>query len=254
MSEQMLLRDERIDSIKFCLIVLVIAGHVFSNNIFSDSAACGVIWHWIYIFHMPLFVFISGYFSHKKNDTRSFLKGIIKIFEPLVIIQVLMVSVKFFSTNQISIDEILTPWWVMWYLLSLIYWRTLLHVLPKNVLKYTKLVIFISFLIGISAGFLPFDRFLSMQRTLALLPFFFLGFFMQGKKLYLPSKYKIYCMIFLCLTFIVPLCIPQYLGDLRFADRYVDLSSMFSRMLVYCLSICMSVGNVYFLSQIPLRG
>ena len=60
-------RDERIDSVKYWLIVLVIAGHVFMRPEFSHSTACVVAWKWIYIFHMPLFIFISGYFSRKKK-------------------------------------------------------------------------------------------------------------------------------------------------------------------------------------------
>ena len=78
---------------------------------------------------------------------------------------------------------------------------------------------------------------------------------MQGKKLYLPSKFKIPCSIFLCMAFIVPIFFSQYLGDLRFANRYVDISSMFDRMFVYCISICMSISficvcpNTTFLSK-----
>lgn len=64
-------RDFRIDAIKYNLIVLVIIGHVFSRGQFSSVPLCGVIWKWIYMFHMPLFVFISGYLSHKKMITGS---------------------------------------------------------------------------------------------------------------------------------------------------------------------------------------
>ena len=67
-------RDERIDSVKYYLVLLVIIGHVFTQSEFSDIESCRIIWKWIYIFHMPLFVFFSGYFSHKK-DTKSFMMG-----------------------------------------------------------------------------------------------------------------------------------------------------------------------------------
>ena len=60
-------RDERIDAVKYWLVVLVIAAHVFMRNEFKDSSACAVFWNWICIFVMPLFVFISGYNSRKKD-------------------------------------------------------------------------------------------------------------------------------------------------------------------------------------------
>lgn len=248
-------RDRRIDSVKFCLILLVIIGHVFSNEAFRESYACEVIWKWIYMFHMPLFVFISGFFSHKKKQFNGFMKGIIKILEPLIIIQMLFLIMDVFLTKTISINRILTPWWVMWYLLSLIYWRTMLYILPQKVLEHKKLIITVSFIIGIVAGFLPFNRFLSLQRTLAFLPFFLGGYCMQGKQLYLPSKFKPLCIVVLCLAFIVPIYFPYLLGDLRFADKYIDISYMFSRIFVYFMSIVMSISficvcpNIMFFSK-----
>lgn len=76
-------RDERMDSVKYCLIVLVIIGHIFGNYIFSTPLE-RVVNNWIYIFHMPLFVFISGYFSRKK-DSKHFREGCYKLIEPLIV-------------------------------------------------------------------------------------------------------------------------------------------------------------------------
>ena len=46
-------RDERIDSIKFFLMLLVIAGHVFSKiGTQWPSGYCRIMWQWIYMFHM----------------------------------------------------------------------------------------------------------------------------------------------------------------------------------------------------------
>lgn len=59
-------RDERIDSVKYCLMVLVIVGHVFSQKLFYSTPGCSVVWEWIYMFHMPLFVFLSGFFHTKR--------------------------------------------------------------------------------------------------------------------------------------------------------------------------------------------
>ena len=76
-------RDDRIDAVKFWLIVLVIAAHVFMRKEFADLPICAVVSNWILLFAMPLFIFISGYFSRKK-DKKGFGLSIWKILEPLM--------------------------------------------------------------------------------------------------------------------------------------------------------------------------
>lgn len=230
-------RDKRIDSVKYWLIVLVIAGHVFESSRIIPE--CEVLWKWIYIFHMPLFIFISGYFSRKK-DKKELKASIWKLLEPLIVFQILTLFLK----DSISLGNIFTPWWVLWYLLSLIYWRLMIQIIPDKLLKHTKLILFATFCISILAGFLPFNRFLSIQRTLSFMPFFFLGYYMKGKNLYLPDKYKLFSFLFLILMVAVPLYFPQYLGDLNHAAPYGSIFGALKRILVFCLAIPMSIAFI----------
>lgn len=237
-------RDERIDSVKFWLIFLVIAAHVFMRKEFAGSAACAVMWNWICIFCMPLFIFISGYFSRKKKK-KEFWPSIWILLEPLIIFQALTLLPRIIHKGMDSLFvSILTPWWILWYLLSLIYWRLILQFLPDKILRHTKIVLICTFCISILAGFLPFDRFLSIQRTLAFMPFFFLGYYMKGKNLYLPHKYKPLCILFLISTFTIPLFFSQYLGNLMHAVPYRDIFGALNRMFVFALAIPMSIAFV----------
>ena len=111
-------RDERIDAVKFWLIVLVISVHIIIRKEFAGSAACAVLWNWICLFTMPLFVFISGYFSRKKDN--DFWPSIWKLLEPLIIFHIIGLL---FYVDSLSIRKILSPWFALWYLLSLIYWK-----------------------------------------------------------------------------------------------------------------------------------
>ena len=64
-----MVRDTRLDSIKGLLIILVILGHLIialDNYNFINHSVMGL----IYIFHMPLFILISGYLTkHPDRQT-----------------------------------------------------------------------------------------------------------------------------------------------------------------------------------------
>lgn len=49
------------DNLKCFLIILVVVGH-FIEPLVPDSPDAKKVWLWIYSFHMPLFIFIAGYF------------------------------------------------------------------------------------------------------------------------------------------------------------------------------------------------
>ena len=183
-----ILRDNRIDSVKYWLIVLVITGHV--AQCFKGIPTCKLMWDWIYLFHMPLFVFISGYFSQKKSK-KALKTSIWKLAEPLIIYQILGLI---FLVDSFAIIDIITPCWVLWYLLSLIYWRLMLQIMPERVLNKPKYILSVVLCISVFAGFFPLNDILSIHKTLSFMPFYFLGYFMRGKNLFLPRKYKPLCL------------------------------------------------------------
>ena len=64
-------RDASFDILKGILILLVVLGHAISDT-YTNELWQRVLFNLIYSFHMPLFVMISGYFSHSmdKRDIR----------------------------------------------------------------------------------------------------------------------------------------------------------------------------------------
>ena len=243
-------RDSRLDSVKFGLILLVVTGHVLESNQFNSISGGTSLWNWIYMFHMPLFIFISGYFSQKK-DSRKFLSSCWSLIEPLILFQLIWLAYGYFASGEIAIETVFTPMWGLWYLLSLLYWRILLQIIPDKILSNKKLVIIVSFAIGILAGFLPFDRFLSLQRTFAFLPFFMLGHCMRGKSLFIDSKYRLWCGLFLVALFVL-LCIIKVDNlNLNHTDPYRDITGMYIRLASFALCIPMSVA---FINVCPSTG
>ena len=52
------------DNLKFILIALVLIGH-FTGPLLDYDYVLKVFWRWIYMFHMPAFLFVGGMFAKK---------------------------------------------------------------------------------------------------------------------------------------------------------------------------------------------
>ncbi|MGL6108202.1 acyltransferase family protein, partial [Romboutsia sp.] len=163
-----------VDNLKVILIFLVVFGHLIERYIETNSTLMGI-YMFIYSFHMPLFVFISGFLSKNINKSRKiFFKSLLV---PYVIFNIIWYSLAYLYTGKTNIP-ILYPGWTLWFLLSLFFWRMSLRYLVK--IKY---ILPISFLLGLLVGFISNGSILSFSRTIVFLPFFLLGYYADMKKL-----------------------------------------------------------------------
>lgn len=204
-------RDNRIDSIKGLLIILVILGHIIGSC--GSGEVCWDVWKIIYVFHMPLFIMISGYFTSIKKDINSFWKGLLQIVIPLLAFHVLYVvfSVVVFG-NSFSLAYLCTPYWILWYLLSLIFWKVFIQFTPDWLLTKPYLYLIIATVVALLCGLMHYGRILSIQRTLNFYPFFLFGFYMKRGvfKMKLWSKYTSYGFILLTIILVVNKLPPPY--------------------------------------------
>lgn len=177
----MVLRDNRLDTLKGLLIILVIVGHVIGQVDYGNSGLNWGVRTFIYTFHMPLFILVSGYFTNIKVDKAQFLKGLIKIGVSLAAFQLFSIVLEFIRGGQFPYSLLLIPWWVLWYLLSLIFWRIMMYFTPRKLLKNPFLYLAIAFALSVISGFISHGKILSIQRTLTFYPFFLIGYyFRQG--------------------------------------------------------------------------
>lgn len=158
------------DNYKCLLIVLVVFGHILeAYGIFGASEHVRAA---IYSFHMPAFIFISGYFSknvQKCQDT-AFEKCLLPFFVFNTIW--LLLSMETWRVN------VFFPVYVFWYLFSLFFWRITIRILSQ-----IRFVLPVLVLIALYAGcFHEIDRFLSVSRTLAFWPMFYLGFWLSRER------------------------------------------------------------------------
>lgn len=165
-------RDPYLDNVKFVLIAFVIVGHSLVPTLNTDSARS--LYIFIYTFHMPLFVLISGYLSRNFWNSNAKTNKLVDTFVvPYVIVEVGYALVRLGLGQKWSLT-IIDPAWINWYLLALLFWR-----LSTPVWKRMKHPIPVAIAIYLFAGFSQISGDFSMDRFFGLMPFFVIGLVMQ---------------------------------------------------------------------------
>ena len=133
---------------------------------------------------MPLFIFISGYFTNTTKGKIQFFDSVLNIFCTFIVFQIIRIVYLMITTNSISLHTIICPQWTLWYLLSVVYWRTLFYIISK---KHSGIInfqiILLCFVVSIVCGYIPIGNAFSIQRTLYYGTFFALGLYFRNKQL-----------------------------------------------------------------------
>lgn len=162
------------DNARYACIVLVVLGHAIQRLTYdSDIALASYLL--LYAFHMPAFAIISGYFSKSGSPTRVQMARVITdILLPYVIFETLWTLTKWLVEGQAD-PNFTKPSWTLWFLLALGIFRLVLPYLA--LLRWPLLW---TVIISIGVGYLPnVDSTFSLSRTLGLLPFFTLGWWLR---------------------------------------------------------------------------
>ena len=162
------------DNARFACIVLVVLGHATQRLTYDSDIALGL-YLLIYAFHMPAFAIISGYFSKAESPNRRQMARVVTdILVPYVIFEGLWTLTKWIVEGQAN-PNLTEPSWTLWFLLALGIFRLVLPYLA--LLRWPLLW---TVVISIGAGYLAnIDSTLSLSRTLGLLPFFTLGWWLR---------------------------------------------------------------------------
>lgn len=167
------------DNLKFLLIIFVVIGH-YTQQFRADNETLQRIYVFIYSFHMPIFIFVTGLFSKKAVDEKNIKK-------------VLPYLTCFFATTLIlfitkallgwaPVFELFSPSGISWYLMSM-FFMFLITMLIKD---YKPQYIFVlSLIIGVMCGFVQTENpdFFTWMRTLTFYPFFCLGYISDREKI-----------------------------------------------------------------------
>ena len=178
------------DNLKAFLIYCVVLGH-FILPISPKGTLINTTYYWIYSFHIPAFVFVSGYFSRsyiKKDNKEMKLTGFICLYIYFTFGIWLLDAI---FGNSIQITEIVSTSKSQWYLMAMFFWYLLIPFASK--IKAPFALLFFT-LIGLLAGCLPScGNFLAMSRTIVFFPLFLAGFHYGD---YFPKTIKLWMKIF----------------------------------------------------------
>ena len=232
-------RDVYFDSMKFVLIALVIFGHTLEQfgNIETNRLSLTTYFS-IYSFHMPLFVFISGYFTSPFKTKTA--KSVLKIFETFVVFQLVRLTLN----GDWSFSNIMTPQWTLWYLLSLCFWKLGTLILPPPTSSKTLCIntIMAFVFVSLCAGFVDIDTELSFQRTFNLFPFFLIGYYAKNNNLveYIRSKHRYLSALLFGTVVLSIFLLNKPLYSLLMFQSTPLLGQVFWKVISLCICIIMS--------------
>ena len=176
------MRDIKLDSIKGILMLLTVFGPALELVPRGTGSA---LYRIIYSFHMPAFLFISGYLARWNP------RKLVRFYLPLFLFsQLFYIVFDFVSTGSSSSLPFgfLTPYWHLWYLAVLILCKLTLPLLSKVSGKGETAVFVCTVLLSLLFPLIRMNvYFLSLGRFFAFLPFFTVGYFCKREKSTLPN-------------------------------------------------------------------
>ena len=232
------------DNLKFLLIILVVFGH-YAQHVKHNSAVLQGLCVSTYLFHMPLFIFVTGMFSKRTVNEKNVKKVLPYLTCFLATTLILFITKAFLKWNLTF--EIFGTGAMPWYLMSMFFMFLITMVVKDYKPQY---VMTLSLIIGVLVGFCKTDNpdLFTWMRTFIFYPFFYLGYTLDAdwvekvtNKIYL----KISAIIFFIVINVLAFSLPKEAGMLSklFTARhtYNELGKFADdgwiyRILVYALS------------------
>ena len=164
-------RDYSLDNIRFVLIFLVVFAHLL--EVCSPFRGSGLIYKFIYVFHMPAFIFLFGY-----NAKYSPKKILYRWCVPYVIFQCAYILFSKFILKDNIDFQFTTPYWLLWYMLACMYYQLLLPLFDTNDKRKQITVIICAFVLSLLIGYeKSVGYYMSLSRFFVFLPWFLLGYY-----------------------------------------------------------------------------
>jgi fucose 4-O-acetylase-like acetyltransferase len=163
-------RDPWFDNAKMALVLLVVVGH--SWTLLPRAGATSHLYDFLYTWHVPAFVFVTGYLSRSFTyEPRRMWQLVRTVAIPYVIFESALALFRIYVGGEHLRDIFQDPHWPMWYLSALFFWRLGTPVF-KAMPSYAALPVSVA--ISVLGGMVA-DSTFDFFRICGFLPFFVLG-------------------------------------------------------------------------------
>lgn len=242
-----------IDRLKWFLVLLIIASQIVRP--FYDVPLLKGLYLMLYVMAVPGFAFVLG-FNSRNITFKSWLKGLSALLIPLVIFQIIFLSLSYWkggnevidTSGQNLISFLYKPLNVLWLFVSLIIWRLIFALFNKNTTPLVLLTI--SFALVGAFALLVFNQdILAIGKTVCFFPFFLLGAYSseQTWKRAWKGDTSIYLLLILNAVFFIP-DIYNYPDVEKIVDGNYGLTHLDGdlgiNMLLRILFIIVSLANI----------
>lgn len=236
-------RDFGFDNIKFILIFCVVLGHFLE---FCRSGAGNFLYRLIYLFHMPLFLFVSGYFA--KFDKKKIVFDCLGVYIIFQILYVVFQGIVLKSRTDLLFTY---PYWIMWYPLVITFYSILLPLYKAESTKKRLSVLLIVFALSLFIGYEKSVEYpLSLSRFFVFQPYFLMGHYFKTEEESIKNKFLSFNLkkkyIFFTLLIIFTALLSYHAVSSRFitnkmlygAIAYINPTDIFIRAELYVIGLC----------------
>lgn len=204
---------------------------------------------------MPLFVFITGYFS-KSVTLKKFLKTLCQFIPIYLLFQ----SVHLLLNDNMSLIRYVVPEWSLWYIVSLILWRASILIIKSKKIKPLH-VILIAILTAPLSGFIPYGSVFSIARVIGFYPFFILGYSCTSQHITkIRNTNKILPWMYICLIFSAIIILREHIDItlIQMKWEYVTVkycigTSVALRILFYPVATFLVLSILSVLSNLKMN-
>ena len=169
-------RDPWFDNAKMALVTLVVMGHAWT--LLPASTLNDHLYDFLYAWHVPAFVFVTGYLSRSFDYSRRRMWQLVRtVVVPYVVFECALALFRIYVGGEQLQDLFADPHWPMWYLSALFFWRLL-----TPIFRALPAAVVVAFGVSLVAGLVAGNT-LDAARVLGLLPFFVMGLHATGERL-----------------------------------------------------------------------